>query len=88
MQRYCLTLDLVDDPEVIAGYREHHRNVWPEVKQSIIASGICSMAIYLLGNRYGISWTQQFTLLALCRRSIWLSISAFARVCGELALVA
>jgi L-rhamnose mutarotase len=51
MQRYCLTLDLVDDPELIAGYREHHRNVWPEVKQSILASGICHMDIYLLGNR-------------------------------------
>ncbi len=44
-------LDLVDDPELIAGYREHHRNVWPEVKQSIVASGIYDMTIYLLGNR-------------------------------------
>jgi L-rhamnose mutarotase len=51
MQRYCLTLDLVDDPELIFGYREHHQNVWPEVKQSILASGIRKLAIYLLGNR-------------------------------------
>jgi len=51
LQRYCLTLDLIDDPELIAGYLEHHRNVWPEVKQSILDSGICSMTIYLLGNR-------------------------------------
>jgi L-rhamnose mutarotase len=51
MQRYCLTLDLVDDPKLIAEYREYHRSVWPEVKQSIRASGICNMEIYLLGNR-------------------------------------
>jgi L-rhamnose mutarotase len=51
MQRYCLTLDLVDDPELIAAYREHHRKVWPEIEESILASGICKMEIYLLGNR-------------------------------------
>ncbi len=51
MQRYCLTLDLVDDPELIAAYREHHRNVWPEIKESILTAGIRNMTIYLLGNR-------------------------------------
>ena len=51
MQRYCLTLDLIDDPELIAAYREHHRNVWPEIKQSILDAGISRMEIYLLGNR-------------------------------------
>ena len=51
MQRYCLTLDLVDHPELIAGYREHHRNLWPEIKQSILSSGILHIEIYLLGNR-------------------------------------
>jgi L-rhamnose mutarotase len=51
MQRYCLTLDLVDDPELIADYREHHRNVWPEINQNTRDAGICRMEIYLLGNR-------------------------------------
>lgn len=51
MRRYCLTLDLVDDPVLIAEYRELHRRIWPEIEDSILSSGIRSMAIYLLGTR-------------------------------------
>ena len=50
-RRYCLTLDLKDDPELIAEYRRHHERVWPEIKQSIRDSGIEDMEIYLLGTR-------------------------------------
>jgi L-rhamnose mutarotase len=50
-RRYCLTLDLKDDPELIAEYRRHHQNVWPEISQSIRDSGIEDMEIYLLGTR-------------------------------------
>jgi L-rhamnose mutarotase len=50
-RRYCLTLDLKDDPELIAEYRKYHQNVWPEVIRSIRASGIMDMEIYLLGKR-------------------------------------
>lgn len=50
-RRYCLTLDLKDDPELIAEYTKYHENVWPEVIQSIRASGIMDMEIYLLGKR-------------------------------------
>jgi L-rhamnose mutarotase len=50
-RRYCLTLDLKDDPELIAEYRRHHEQVWPEITQSIRDSGIEDMEIYLLGAR-------------------------------------
>jgi len=48
-RRYCLTLDLQDDPQLIAEYLRHHHHVWPEVTQSIRESGILDMEIYLLG---------------------------------------
>jgi L-rhamnose mutarotase len=51
MKRYCLTLDLKDDPQLIAEYEEYHRAVWPEILQSITGSGIEHMQIYRFSNR-------------------------------------
>lgn len=51
MKRYCLALDLVDDPTLIAEYEAYHQNVWPEIKDSITTSGITDMEIYRFGNR-------------------------------------
>lgn len=51
MKRYCLALDLKDDPILIAEYEAYHRNVWPEILASIKDSGITSMEIYRTGNR-------------------------------------
>ncbi|WP_308367432.1 L-rhamnose mutarotase [Microbulbifer sp. TB1203] len=50
-QRYCLLLDLEDDPALIEEYKKYHQGVWPEIIQSIKGSGIEDMEIYLLGNR-------------------------------------
>ena len=50
-RRFCLTLDLKDDPKVIAEYKRYHEQIWPEIVQSIKASGILDMEIYLLGTR-------------------------------------
>ncbi|MGD0841968.1 MAG: L-rhamnose mutarotase [Candidatus Acidiferrales bacterium] len=50
-RRYCLTLDLKDDPQLIAEYKKYHEKVWPEILQSIRGSGIEDMEIYLLGTR-------------------------------------
>src|SRR5262245_8876677 len=50
-RRYCLTLDLKNDPSLIAEYKRYHERVWPEIKQSITDSGIDEMEIYLLGTR-------------------------------------
>ncbi len=51
MKRYCLALDLINEEQLIAEYEEHHRKVWPEIKQSITGSGITAMEIYRSGNR-------------------------------------
>ncbi len=51
MKRYCLALDLKDDPQLIAAYEEHHRSVWPEIISSIRKAGILQMEIYRVGNR-------------------------------------
>jgi L-rhamnose mutarotase len=51
MRRYCLALDLADDPQLIAEYEQWHRNVWPGIMRSIRSSGIEHMQIYRAGNR-------------------------------------
>lgn len=51
MRRHCLTLDLKDDPSLIAKYEMYHKNVWPEVLNSLRDSGIMSMEIYRIENR-------------------------------------
>ena len=51
LKRYCLALDLKDDPALIAEYEKHHKNVWPEIIQSIKASGVEVLNIYRTGNR-------------------------------------
>jgi L-rhamnose mutarotase len=51
MKRYCLALDLKEDAALIAEYEEYHRNVWPEILQSIQESGIITLDIYRVANR-------------------------------------
>lgn len=53
MKRYCQTLDLKDNPELIAEYRRLHSpgGIWPEIPQDIREAGILNMEIYLLGTR-------------------------------------
>ncbi len=51
MKRYCLALDLVPDEKLIAEYEAYHRAIWPEIKTSILDSGILDMEIYRIQNR-------------------------------------
>ena len=51
MTRHVLTVDLKDDPAVIEAYTSHHRNVWPEVLESLRRVGIADIQIYLLARR-------------------------------------
>lgn len=51
MKRYCLALDLKDDPKLIAEYEAYHRNVWPEILESIHTAGVTALEIYRVGNR-------------------------------------
>jgi L-rhamnose mutarotase len=50
-RRYCLTLDLKDEPKLIAEYKKYHEKIWPEITESIKQSGIEDLEIYLLGAR-------------------------------------
>ena len=50
-RRFCFTVDLKDDPALIAEYRKYHEKIWPEITESIRNSAIEDMEIYLLGTR-------------------------------------
>ena len=50
-KRFCLTLDLKDDPALIAEYKRYHQKVWPEITKSLRNAGVVDMEIYLLGTR-------------------------------------
>ena len=52
-QRFCLCLDLKEDPGLISEYRHWHekKHIWPEIPAGIREAGIEQMEIYLLGNR-------------------------------------
>lgn len=51
MKRYCLALDLKEDPILIALYEEYHQSVWPEIIDSIKDAGIQRLEIYRVSNR-------------------------------------
>ena len=51
MPRYCLTLDLQNDPKKIAEYKRYHEKIWPEIRDSLFAAGVVAMEIYLSGTR-------------------------------------
>ena len=51
MKSFAQALDLRDDPQLIAEYRQWHERVWPEVLESLREIGILEMRIFLLGNR-------------------------------------
>lgn len=53
VKRYCQTLDLKDNPELIEKYKECHseEHIWPEIPAGIREVGILEMEIYLIGTR-------------------------------------
>lgn len=50
MKRYCQTLRLKEDQELIGQYIEIHRHIWPEIKAGIQDVGILDMEIYIREN--------------------------------------
>ena len=50
-KRYCLTLDLKNDPRLISEYKRYHEKIWPEITKSIKDAGIVDLEIYLIGTR-------------------------------------
>ncbi len=53
VKRYCQTLDLKENPELIAEYRKRHskENSWKEIREGIKEVGILEMELYILGSR-------------------------------------
>lgn len=51
-KRYCKTLKLEGDPELIAKYKKAHGigQIWTEIRQGMKEVGILDMEIYLHGN--------------------------------------
>ena len=81
-KRYCQTLDLKDDPELIAEYVDRHSEVkrWPEIVEGIRIVGILEMEIYLIDTRLfmivetaaDFDWDTAFARLAtLPRQAEW-----------------
>jgi L-rhamnose mutarotase len=50
-KRYCLALDLKNDPALVAEYEAYHQQIWPEIRESILSAGISKMEIYRVQNR-------------------------------------
>lgn len=82
VKRYCQTLDLKDDPELIQEYIKRHSEVhqWPEIREGIRSVGILEMEIYHIGTRLfmivetplDFEWDSAFEKLAkLPRQSEW-----------------
>ena len=82
VKRYCQTLDLKDDPDLIQEYIKRHGelNCWPEILQGIRSVGILEMEIYQIGTRLfmivethnDFEWDSAFEKLSkLPRQSEW-----------------
>lgn len=51
MKRYCQTLELVNDPELIEKYCDIHAHVWPEIVAGQREVGIIEMQLYRYGTQ-------------------------------------
>ena len=80
MKRYCQTLQLVDDEQLIAQYVKAHAHVWPEVIEGQRQVGILDMQIYRKGRNLfmicdtvdGFDWERDMArLAALPRQAEW-----------------
>ena len=82
VKRYCQTLDLRDDPELIQEYIKRHSEAyqWSEIREGIRSVGILEMEIYNIGTRLfmivetplDFEWDSAFEKLAkLPRQSEW-----------------
>ncbi len=82
VKRYCQTLELKDDAQLIEEYKFWHKNEnrWPEIPAGIREVGILEMELYILGNKLfmivetplDFDWDSAFTKLAkLDRQAEW-----------------
>lgn len=92
VKRYCQTLDLKDDPELIAEYRKRHSRTehWPEIREGIREVGILEMEIYILDNHLfmivetslDFDWDSAMQNLAtLPRQAEWEEYMSYFQIC-------
>ena len=94
VKRYVQTMDLKDDPKLIAEYKRRHskENAWPEILAGIREVGILDMQIFILGTRLvmivetpvDFEWNRAMTRLAtLPRQQEWEDYMAIFQQCAE-----
>src|SRR5574344_1079112 len=94
VKRYCQTLDLKDNPELIEEYRKRHskEHAWPEIIAGIRQVGILDMDIYILGSRLfmivetplDFDWDSAMSRLAtLPRQQEWEDYMSMFQLCKE-----
>ena len=94
VKRYCQTMDLRDNAELIRKYKEAHDrdHFWDEIKQGIRSVGILQMEIYILGTRLfmivetplDFDWDSAMARLAtLPRQEEWETYVAQFQQCNE-----
>ena len=94
VKRYVQTMDLKDDPALIAEYRRRHsrEESWQEIRDGIRAVGILEMEIYILGTRLvmivetplDFDWdTAMARLATLPRQQEWEDYMALFQQCAE-----
>ena len=94
VKRYCQTLSLRDNPELIEAYRKAHskEESWPDIRAGIREVGILEMEIYILGSKLfmivetplNFDWDKAMAKLAtLPRQAEWEEYVAKFQQCAE-----
>lgn len=94
VKRYCQTLSLRDNPELIEAYRKAYskEESWPEIRAGIREVGILEMEIYILGSKLfmivetplNFDWDKAMAKLAtLPRQAEWEEYVAKFQQCAE-----
>ena len=94
VKRYVQTMDLKDDPQLIAEYKRRHSQAeaWPEIQAGIREVGILDMQIFILGTRLvmivetpvDFDWDRAMARLAtLPRQQEWEDYMAIFQQCAE-----
>lgn len=94
VKRYVQTMDLKDDPSLIAEYRQRHSEAeaWKEILDGIRSVGILEMELYILGTRLvmivetplDFNWDEAMARLAtLPRQQEWEDYMALFQQCRE-----
>lgn len=93
VKRFCRTMNLKDNPELIKEYRLRHSqgHIWQEVMDGIREVGILEMEIYILGSRLfmivetplDFDWDSAMTrLAALPRQQEWETYMSIFQDCA------